>query len=148
MEFSECVTNENGTRCAELEFKYFTEVLGKQWEDTVEGWFLLLEARGNRLESTAVASDFLFPHITHLCERNQREDLLGDEKEDEEDVMAEEVDVGEDAGEHVCVAVDVGVDVVTDADVGEPSFASDSADVGGRSSDGAVDIECVTKNDG
>lgn len=146
MEFSECVTNENGTRCAELEFKYFTEVLGKQWEDMGEGWFLLLEARGNRLESAAVASDFLFPHITHLCERNQREDLLGDE--DEEDVTAEEVDVGEDAGEDVYVAVDVGVDVVTDADVGEPSFASDSTDVGGRSSDGAVDIECVTKNDG
>ena len=107
---------------------------------------MLLEARGNRLQSAAVASDFLFPHITHLCERNQREDLLGDE--DEEDVTAEEVDVGEDAGENVCVAVDVGVDVVTDADVGEPSFASDSTDVGGRSSDGAVDIECVTKNDG
>ena len=108
----------------------------------------MLEARGNRLESAAVASDFLFPHITHRYERNQRKDLLGDEDEDEEDVTAEEVDVGEDAGEDVCVAVDVGVDVVTDVDVGEPSFASDSADVGGRSSDGAVDIECVTKNDG
>ena len=108
----------------------------------------MLEARGNRLESAAVASDLLFLHITHLCERNQKENLLGNEDEDEEDVTAEEVDVGEDAGEDVCNAVDVGVDVVTDADVGELSFALDFADVGGRSSDGAVDIECVIKNYG
>lgn len=62
-----------------------------------------------------------------------------------EEAEAEEDDS---AGEDDCSDVVEDVDGATWADVGALCFCSITADVGGPSWDGVVDIECVTVADG